>query len=424
VTAVRNTCQRLVAAVKHFEHKTSHLFVYAALLSYPICLVLLLKKVDPVSDPTTFLIKALAALAVPFGIILLQELLELVASISHSTLDSTRRQFQIVILVILRSFFKDFDKLNKAVIAGEWSDSVTKAVVKVVAILVMMGLMLWFKRLSNKAGVERLDAARHTANLYKEVAVVFLCVAVLVDLIMGGQSFDILTYISLVFIGMIIIDALFLLVTILQGHRFDDLMFDGGIVVSLILARFPIYASNTLSLTLSIVGVVFATLCLYMLVRSPELEFLGDYNEDEIERLDLKLANRLEEMDSLGAALNGFFEQHSIPKKTGLRIRLACDELISNIINYAYKDDAEHAIHLGLALADDRLLLIISDDGTAFNPFKQDAPEVDAELAARDIGGLGIHLVRNVMDKVAYERTSGRNTVTLLKEFGNELKEL
>jgi anti-sigma regulatory factor (Ser/Thr protein kinase) len=404
-------------AIRHGVHKVSPWFVYAALVSYPVALFFVAKKVNPIDDTATFLIKALGALAVPFGIILLQEMVELLASISDSTLRSTRQQFQIVILVLLRSFFKDFDKLNKSVLAGDWSDSTTKAVVKVIAILVMMGLMIWFKRMSNKAGVERLDALRHTSNLYKGIVMVGLSALVLVDMLAIDQTFDVLQYISLVFIGMIVVDAIFLLASFLQGHRFDDLMFDGGIVVSLIFARFPLYASNTLSVSLSIIGVAFATLCLYMLVRSPELSLLGDYDEDSVERLDLRLRNSLDELGKLESTLGDFCAQYKVPKHATLRLRLVADELLSNVIRYGFPNGGEHVIQVGFAVVDQKILMTITDDGIPFNPFNRPVPDVDAGLEDRNVGGLGIHLVRNVMDKVAYERVAGHNQVTMLKMF-------
>ena len=107
---------RLAAVLKSAEHKSKRLFVGVALLSYVVSLVLLVKDVNPAADPGEYLVKALAALSVPFGIILLQELFELVTTISESTLRATRQQFEIVVLVILRSFFKDFYKLNQAVL--------------------------------------------------------------------------------------------------------------------------------------------------------------------------------------------------------------------------------------------------------------------------------------------------------------------
>ena len=96
------------------------------------------------------------------------------------------------------------------------------------------------------------------------------------------------------------------------------------------------------------------------------------------------------------------------------KVRLSCDELLNNIITFAYDDQREHDINVGLALCDNRLAITISDDGNPFNPFRQEAPDTEASLEDREIGGLGIYLVRTIMNKVAYHRQTGKNVVTLL----------
>jgi len=415
MTVVGRQLERLAAYLNHLEHRSKPWFVAAALVSYGVALVLLLQKIDPIADPSEFLVKALASLSVPFGVILLQELFELVTATSQSTLRATRQQFEIVALVILRSFFKDFYKLNQAVVAGGWSEPVQKALVKIVAIVAITVLILVFRRLIARAGVERRDAGRRSANLWKQAVVILLVFAVLIDLLAVQRSFETMEFISLVFTGLIAVDAVFFLLTILHGHEFDDLMFDGGLVVSLILARFPLFAANTLAYSLSAVGVGFATVCLYLFVRSAESEFLGASNEDDVERMDLSISNQPQELDRVGQALAAFASRCSIPKTMIQRVRLACDELLTNTLSYAYTDEAEHEIWVALALAGDRLTVTISDDGHPFNPFQHQPPNVTADLESRDIGGLGIHLVRNVMDRVAYRRHAGRNVITLLK---------
>ena len=62
--------------------------------------------------------------------------------------------------------------------------------------------------------------------------------------------------------------------------------------------------------------------------------------------------------------------------------------------------------------------ITISDDGIPFNPFQKASPDLKASLEDRDIGGLGIHLVRELMDSVSYKRGVGRNIVTLVKDLG------
>ena len=86
------------------------------------------------------------------------------------------------------------------------------------------------------------------------------------------SEFDEIVFIHLVFTGLIIIDAIFLIIAILHNSKFDSLAFESGLVIGLIFARFPLFTSNTLSYMLSIVGITFATLSLYLLYlsRRPE----------------------------------------------------------------------------------------------------------------------------------------------------------
>jgi len=405
---------KVAAFLNYLEHRAKPWFVGAALLSYAVALVQLARKINPVTDLDEFLVKALAALVVPFGIILLQELFELLATISESTLKATRQQFEIVVLVLVRSFFKDFYKLNKAVGAGTFSEPVQKALVKVVAILVMAVLIMVFRRLSEKAGVERQDAERRGANLWKQGVVILLVVGVLAKFGFD-RTFDTMDFIILVFTGMIVVDAVFFLLTILRGHEFEGLMFDGGLVVALILARFPLFAANIPAYTLSAVGVGFATACLYLFVRSAESDFLGAHREDDVARCDLTIRNQPGELEAVGAKIAGFAEQFQIPKAIAQKVRLACDELLSNVMNYAYADEAEHEIQVMLALAGEHLIVTVSDDGMPFNPLQHRVADTDSGLEERQVGGLGIHLVRSVMDRVSYRRQTGRNVVTALK---------
>ncbi|MBT7303510.1 MAG: ATP-binding protein [Victivallales bacterium] len=405
---------KMAAGLKHIEHRAKPWFVGAALLSYGVALVHLAGEVDPVADLDEFLVKALAALVVPFGIILLQELFELLASISESTLKATRQQFEIVVLVLVRSFFKDFYKLNKAVSAGTFSEPVQKALVKVAAILVMAVLIMVFRRLSEKAGVERYDAGRRGANLWKQGVVILLVAGVLTKFGVD-RTFNTMDFIILVFTGMIVVDAVFFLLTILRGHEFEGLMFDGGLVVALILARFPLFAANIPAYALSVVGVGFATACLYLFVRSAESDFLGVHREDDVERCDLTITNQPSELETVGAGIASFAEQCQIPKAIAQKVRLACDELLSNVMNYAYEDQGEHEIQVMLALAGGHLIVTVSDDGTPFNPLQHRPADTESGLEERQVGGLGIHLVRSVMDRVSYRRQTGRNVVTALK---------
>ncbi|MBV7338168.1 hypothetical protein KFU94_60080 [Chloroflexi bacterium TSY] len=102
----------LAHALEWLEEKTKPLFVAAALILYAIAIYRITQTLKPLENLNQFLVEALIALTIPFGIILLQEMLELVAKISENNLLSARHQFEIVLLVIVRSFFKSFSKVN------------------------------------------------------------------------------------------------------------------------------------------------------------------------------------------------------------------------------------------------------------------------------------------------------------------------
>lgn len=94
---------------------------------------------------------------------------------------------------------------------------------------------------------------------------------------------------------------------------------------------------------------------------------------------------------------------------------MVIDEMLNNIISYAYEDAGKHLIDLNVALSGRELVLSIADDGVPFDPFQTETPNVSKPLETRSIGGLGVHLVRNIMDEVSYERSSGQNVTTLIK---------
>ena len=93
------------------------------------------------------------------------------------------------------------------------------------------------------------------------------------------------------------------------------------------------------------------------------------------------------------------------------------DELINNIISYAYSDKEEHDIEIKIEFFGDRLSITITDDGIPFNPFEAKKPDTELSLEDREIGGLGIHLVRNLMDKVSYKHHIGKNVISLTKQI-------
>ena len=97
--------------------------------------------------------------------------------------------------------------------------------------------------------------------------------------------------------------------------------------------------------------------------------------------------------------------------KTVAAILNAADEITSNIVNYS----GASSISVAVERAYDRLRLVFADDGCAYNPLSHVDPDTHAALEDRPIGGLGLVVVKRLVDRVSYAREDGRNLLTLIK---------
>ena len=118
--------------------------------------------------------------------------------------------------------------------------------------------------------------------------------------------------------------------------------------------------------------------------------------------------------------LDAFAAQCKLPTATTSKLKIIFDELLNNIISYAYTDDAEHEIEVCLEVVGHRLVVTIADDGLPFNPLTVEPADTISPLADRQVGGLGIHLVRNLVDEATYQRRVDRNVLTLVTQLGTE----
>ena len=125
--------------------------------------------------------------------------------------------------------------------------------------------------------------------------------------------------------------------------------------------------------------------------------------------------------------MRGFFlsvcREHDIDEDTFKTLNLAIEEWVANVINYAYPKGIRGHVELTAKVSEGILTLVIKDHGTPFDPTQHIDVDVDAALDKRQIGGLGIHLVKAIMDTMHYERSAdGYNVLTLTKQIKGELK--
>jgi len=152
------------------------------------------------------------------------------------------------------------------------------------------------------------------------------------------------------------------------------------------------------------------------------VQFLRIPQETTGPKLELTVPNRLPENSKVKQHFNTFSEHYGIPEQVRLKMNVVLDELLTNIISYAHPDDNLHDIEIKVELSENRLKLSMVDDGIPFNPFSVEAPNTELTLEEREIGGLGIHLVRNMVDKVSYRRRIDKNVITLVEYLNADSK--
>lgn len=129
------------------------------------------------------------------------------------------------------------------------------------------------------------------------------------------------------------------------------------------------------------------------------------------------LANEISEISKLNEFIDDIGNEFSLAPDVVFNLNLVLEEAVVNIINYAYPKKEHQKIYLSARLHEGSIILILTDTGKEFDPTM--APEADVTLSAddRQIGGLGIFLIRQIMNEVKYERIEGKNVLTLEKKL-------
>ncbi len=130
--------------------------------------------------------------------------------------------------------------------------------------------------------------------------------------------------------------------------------------------------------------------------------------------LHVIVKNELSEITTVQERFHEFGKAHGFSKDLERKMDLIVDELLGNVILYAFSEGGEHEIEITAEQVRNQLTVTISDDGVPFNPLLKDPP--DTSLAAKDrgVGGLGIFLVRKMADEILYQRRIDKNVLTLI----------
>jgi sigma-B regulation protein RsbU (phosphoserine phosphatase) len=132
----------------------------------------------------------------------------------------------------------------------------------------------------------------------------------------------------------------------------------------------------------------------------------------------IKIKNRIDSISALAGEIASFGERRRLPDDVLHDVRLALEEVVVNVIHYAYEDEREHEITVRMSVKEREVVLEVRDDGKPFNPLDVPPPDLDKPPEERGAGGLGIFLARKFMDSVEYRRVGGENVLVMKKKIG------
>ena len=132
---------------------------------------------------------------------------------------------------------------------------------------------------------------------------------------------------------------------------------------------------------------------------------------------NLTLPNDVQEVPRLAAFVEDICEVAGIDMGTTMKMNLAIEEAVVNVMNYAYPSGVKGEVRIEAGLREGYVEFVISDDGTPFNPTEVEDADTTLSAEDRQIGGLGIFLVKHFMDIVEYKYVDGQNVLTLRKNL-------
>lgn len=133
---------------------------------------------------------------------------------------------------------------------------------------------------------------------------------------------------------------------------------------------------------------------------------------------ELTIDAAVENIEKVTAFVNEQLESLNCPIKAQMQIDIAIDELFGNIAHYAYNPEVGPAT-VRVDVLQEPLSVVVTfiDDGVAYDPLAKEEPDVSLSAEEREIGGLGIYMVKKSMDEISYEYKDGQNILRIKKEI-------
>ena len=136
---------------------------------------------------------------------------------------------------------------------------------------------------------------------------------------------------------------------------------------------------------------------------------------------NLFLKNDLSEINKLTDAVFKFGKENNLSKETTGDLRLALEEIVGNIISHGYDNNSVHQINVYIRYTDEKITIEVKDNAKPFNPLSIPGPDIEKPFNEREIGGLGLYIVCNLMDELEYKSKEGEN-ILIMKKHRKNLK--
>lgn len=131
----------------------------------------------------------------------------------------------------------------------------------------------------------------------------------------------------------------------------------------------------------------------------------------------LLVSNRIDELSRVQVFIEELGGEWEMPPSLVMSINLVLEEALTNTILYGYDDDNKHTIEVTFSLKGDNLIISIVDDGHAYDPTLKEDPDITLPAEERNVGGLGVFLIKRIMDKVEYRKIEKNNCLILTKNI-------
>lgn len=140
-----------------------------------------------------------------------------------------------------------------------------------------------------------------------------------------------------------------------------------------------------------------------------------------IKKENIALKNDLSEIRKIRETVEKFGKENKLSQDDIFDMNLALEEIVVNIISYGYKTKEVRWIKVDLLIDENELILKTEDDGQSFDPTKVPEADIDVPLEKRILGGLGIHIVKNIVDEMEYKRVDNKNIFVMKKNIKSSL---